>query len=192
MPEIKCIVGLGNPGKKYETTRHNIGFQAVDFMAVAGGLHWKRWDEVAEVAGGSGGAVLFVKPQTYMNNSGIAVRSICSYYRFSPEEILVIVDDFALPFGTIRPRRSGSPGGHNGLASITDHLGTPSFPRLRLGVGPLPPHTDAADFVLAPFPPADRAGISRMLEEAAVFISRVQAEGWDKAVSKIPGKKTDE
>jgi PTH1 family peptidyl-tRNA hydrolase len=188
MPEIKLIVGLGNPGAKYVNTRHNVGFQAVDCLAAAGELAWKNWAGMAEVAGSTGGKILLVKPQTYMNNSGAAVKSISGYFHVVPEEILVIVDDFSLPLGALRPRRSGSAGGHNGLASIADHLGTLTFPRFRLGIGPVPPHIDPADFVLGTFRADERTAVRRMFDGAAVFIELMLSEGWDKAVSKLPGK----
>jgi PTH1 family peptidyl-tRNA hydrolase len=182
MSEIKLIVGLGNPGGQYALTRHNVGFQTVDLLAEDRNAGWKNWGNCAEIAALGVGRVL-VKPQTYMNNSGIAVRQLVDYYRLSVQEVLVVYDDFALPLGTLRLRKSGSAGGHNGLSSIINHLKTSDIPRLRLGIGPLPPHVSTPDFVLSRFSGEDLPSVGEMLRNAVETVDRVWNVGFEKAVS---------
>jgi PTH1 family peptidyl-tRNA hydrolase len=185
---IKMVVGLGNPGTKYEYTRHNAGFLTLDRLAELRETSWKNWHSCAEISRLSSPDVILVKPQTYMNNSGLAVKSLSDYFHIAPEEILVVVDDFSLPLGSVRARSSGSAGGHNGLASIIEHLGSSSFPRLRLGIGPLPAGCDSADFVLSPFKHPEREMVRAMIDQAVEVIGNIAAVGWDKAVSKLPAK----
>jgi PTH1 family peptidyl-tRNA hydrolase len=187
MAGIKLIVGLGNPGKKYERTRHNAGFRVVDLLAEQAQLSWRKWSEAAETAARPDG-VLLAKPQSYMNNSGFAVQEIARFHKFEPGEILVVVDDFSIPLGALRLRTGGSAGGHNGLASIISHLATTAFPRLRLGIGPLPEHSNSPDFVLSPFPPEEERKVKSMAEEAAGIIDVLVSQGWDKAASKLAAK----
>jgi PTH1 family peptidyl-tRNA hydrolase len=120
-----------------------------------------------------------------MNNSGLAVRNLCDYYRISSQEILVVVDDFAIPLGALRLRERGSAGGHNGLSSIIEHLGTSDFPRLRLGIGPVPPRMDPADYVLGQVRNEEKETVRRMIEEAARTVENALASGLAKAVSQI-------
>ncbi|MHB9154107.1 MAG: aminoacyl-tRNA hydrolase [Endomicrobiales bacterium] len=186
MPEIKLVVGLGNPGKEYEDTRHNIGFKAVDLLAEEGRAEWKNWSGLAVIAKPvQDTPVLLAKPMTYMNNSGLVVKQIGDYYRFSVQEILVVMDDFSLPLGSLRLRRRGSAGGHNGLCSIIEHLGSSDFARLRLGIGPVPPGRDPADFVLAKFGSAEKAVVEEMVKEAARTVEKVLSEGFEKTVSRM-------
>lgn len=150
---IKLIVGLGNPGKKYEATRHNLGFKVVDaYLAKKRG---KITEEKSSYHLGSarvkGEHIQIAKPQTYMNLSGEAVLKLANRFELLPKEILVVCDDFALPYGKLRLRLRGSDGGHNGLASIVEELGSASFPRLRMGVGPCPEGVRFEDFVLQEF-----------------------------------------
>ena len=134
---MKVVVGLGNPGRQYAATRHNLGFIIVDELARrsgAGGTRKRFRSEITEGTLGDEKLVL-VKPQTYMNLSGHAVREVVAWYRAAREDLLVVLDDLDLPFGSVRLRADGSAGGHNGLASVLEHLGSRAVPRLRVGIG---------------------------------------------------------
>lgn len=135
----QLIVGLGNPGTKYDQTRHNIGFVAIDALAKAWQINLaenRKFQGIfGEGRGGHGDKIRLLKPQTFMNLSGQSVRSVVDWYKLSPEAVLVIYDDMDLPFGKIRLRQSGSAGGHNGMKSTISHLGSQNFPRLRIGIG---------------------------------------------------------
>ena len=156
------VVGLGNPGPKYEWTRHNVGFLVVDALAERLGvpvqkLKYKALTNTAVIGGRS---VLLMKPTTYMNLSGESVGQAARFYKIPPERVLVISDDVALPQGKLRIRRSGSAGGHNGLKNIIAHLGSDQFPRLKVGVGGKPyPDSDMADWVLGKFTGQDKAAM---------------------------------
>lgn len=148
------LVGLGNPGVRYAETRHNIGFMVVDRLAIQGKGRWLEREEACSRVAAVQLAereVLLVKPQTYMNRSGLALASLQPKLEFRPEEVLVLLDEFELDFGRLRLRRRGSDGGHNGLASVLEQLGSRDVPRLRLGIGQPPPAEDAIDYVLRPF-----------------------------------------
>ncbi|MFC1567197.1 aminoacyl-tRNA hydrolase [bacterium] len=136
--ELKLIVGLGNPGEKYSTTRHNIGFNVVDSYAESVNVSFKGFQTctfVSQKIQTHDNSLILVKPITYMNKSGYAVRKLIDYYKIQTNNVLIIVDDVNLPLGKMRFRSKGSAGGHNGLKSIIEHLGTQDFARLRLGVG---------------------------------------------------------
>ncbi len=152
------IAGLGNPGKEYERTRHNVGFVAVDFIAQAHGVKIDRAKYralICEVNIGAKRGIL-MKPQTFMNLSGAAIAEAASFYKIPPERVLVLVDDISLAPGGLRIRRKGSAGGHNGLKSIIAELGSQEFPRIKLGVGEKPtPETDLASWVLGKMPESD-------------------------------------
>ena len=151
---IKLIVGLGNPGDQYVDTRHNIGFKFINQL-----IKCSVSDVVKKVKHKSqlykillqGQSVLCIKPQTYMNLSGEAVRLVADFYQIKPTEICVVTDDLDIEFGTVRFRKKGGAGTHNGMKSVIEQLGTQDFLRLRLGIGPKPPYMDAKDFVLARF-----------------------------------------
>ena len=169
MIRTRIVCGLGNPGEKYRSTRHNLGFQLLDRLTARFSLGWSRggrdyWrsDHAAPNL-----QFIFIKPDTYMNLSGRAVRALARDHSFHPADLLVVCDDFALPLGRLRLRPKGSDGGHNGLASIIEVLGTEDFPRLRLGVGPVPGEVDPADFVLSRFPREEQARADQMLERGA-------------------------
>lgn len=131
---MKLIVGLGNPGKQYKETKHNVGFMSLDSYAKAKGIKYKKSIRfTSEIT--KGNSYILIKPKTYMNNSGLAVRKVIDYYKIQPKDVLVIFDDLNLPFAKIRLRPSGSAGGHNGIKSIITHLGTDDFKRLRVGIG---------------------------------------------------------
>lgn len=190
MFQIKLIIGLGNPGKKYDGTRHNIGFETIRLLADAWGAGWsleKRFNSLVSVPENRG-RLLLMQPQTFMNNSGQSVRAALDYYKIEPGEMLVVSDDFSIPLGTLRLRRTGSDGGHNGLASVIEHSGTKDFPRLRIGIGPVLPEMDPSDFVLTGFAKNEKDEVERMKREAAELIDNLLAQGWEQTVSKMPKK----
>jgi PTH1 family peptidyl-tRNA hydrolase len=159
-PSIQMVVGLGNPGRRYAATRHNIGFMVADWLAGQAGRPAWRTERRAEVmrTAIAGTSFLLVKPQTFMNASGDAVQALATWHRIRSEAILVVNDDLDLPFGRLRLRPGGSAGGHNGLKSIIAQLGTTQFPRLRMGIG-RPEGGDPLDWVLAPFDRAEAADL---------------------------------
>jgi len=164
---MKVIVGLGNPGPKYAGTRHNIGFEVIDSLAAAPGcsLFREKFESfVAELPVGDQ-TVLLVKPLTFMNLSGRAVRAILDFYKLAVDQVLIICDDLNLPLGKLRIRAKGSHGGQNGLRNIQEQLGTDAYPRLRIGVGE--PSHDAVDHVLSKFKPGERAVIADAIATAA-------------------------
>lgn len=166
---MKIVVGLGNPGPKYAGTRHNVGFEVVDYLAAAPSVGpWRssRFEATVAEAKESGEAVLLVKPETFMNLSGRAVRKVLDFYKLTPADLLVVSDDIALPLGKLRVRAKGSHGGQNGLRDIQQQLGTDEYPRLRLGVGS-PGGNDAADHVLSRFRPVERGAVDEAVAKAA-------------------------
>ncbi len=168
---MTLIVGLGNPGREYRDTRHNVGFMVVDELARRDGLTFAPApaqvpDTLLAKAFGPP-AVLLAKPLTYMNRSGEAVAALARYYDVDPVDVLVVVDEVALPFGRLRARARGSAGGHNGLKSVIDRLGTAEFARLRLGVGRGDARRDLADHVLSKFEADERAGLEGFIARAA-------------------------
>ena len=185
------IVGLGNPGKDYEKTRHNVGFRSTDLLA---GLLKTRIDRLklkalTRMVSYNGMKVLLVQPQTYMNASGAAVSALASYYKVKPERILVIFDDISLPVGRIRIRKDGSAGGHNGIKSIIQSLGTDKFPRVKVGVGAKPhPDYDLADWVLSKFTAQEEKDLAPAMENAARAALMVLDQGTEKAASAYNGK----
>ncbi|MDO4169655.1 MAG: aminoacyl-tRNA hydrolase [Lachnospiraceae bacterium] len=150
---MKVIVGLGNPDKKYHGTRHNIGFQAMDYLADKYRIAIDTKKHKGLIGKGfiEGQKVLLVKPMTYMNLSGECLRQIMDFYKLEPEDFIVIYDDINLDVGQLRIRKKGSAGGHNGIKSIIAHLGSQEFPRIRIGVGEKPKEYDLADYVLGRF-----------------------------------------
>lgn len=163
---MKIVVGLGNPGREYAATRHNLGFMVADslFAQLSGTpLRARFRSELAEAVDG-GEKVIFVKPQTYMNLSGAAVREVAHWYRVPPEDVLIVLDDLDLPFGAIRLRPSGSAGGHNGLGSIIEQLGTVEIPRLRIGIGRS--QAAARAQVLSRFAPGEAEALPEIVRRA--------------------------
>ena len=188
MSPCRLIVGLGNPGAEYERTRHNVGFMLVDLVARESGAQVKRKECRAHVGRAEleGRRVELVKPQTYMNLSGEAVACLVAKQESKEEaarELIVISDDLALPFGTIRLRRRGSAGGHNGLKSIIAALRTDEFMRLRIGIQPEHPVGDTKSFVLDEFTKAERAALEEILERSAAALRAVLRDGIDKAMA---------
>lgn len=175
---MKLIVGLGNPGREYRETRHNIGFMVADTLADRWRVEdqWRERFDALQVRTGTGDAsVLLAKPLTFMNLSGESVSAMVGFYKIEPADLLVIVDEAALPLGRLRARREGSAGGHNGLKSVIQHLGTQAFPRLRVGVGRGADGRELSDHVLGRFEPAERdtvsAAVLRAADAAEMFIS---------------------
>lgn len=171
---MKIVVGLGNPGPKYAGTRHNVGYDVVDYLAAAPGCSAfrERFEALVAEAKEGGEAVLLVKPLTFMNLSGRAARAALDFYKLSPADLLVVCDDFNLPLGKLRLRAKGSHGGQNGLRNIQDQLGTDTYPRLRIGVGE-PNPGEAVDHVLSRFKPAERAAV-----QDAVALAAQAAVAW--------------
>src|SRR5438270_11822667 len=158
MSGLKVIVGLGNPGRQYHGTRHNVGFAVVDLLAEsphAGRFHSRFQAQVAELVE-ENLKLLLVKPETFMNLSGRSVRQLLDFYQLPAAELLVVCDDINLPLGKLRARARGTHGGHNGLRDIQAHLGTTDYARLKIGVGSPGEEVDAADHVLARFRPSER------------------------------------
>ena len=187
-PVTWIVAGLGNPGDKYENTRHNAGFLVVDELARRGGFSVRKVKHKAltetAVIGGQG--VLVMKPTTYMNLSGEAVGDAARFYKIPPERVLIISDDTDLPVGKLRIRKSGSAGGHNGLKSIIQHLGGDGFPRLKVGVGGKPhPDYDMADWVLGKLQGEDKKVFDEAVKKAADAIECLLKEGPDKAMNKF-------
>jgi peptidyl-tRNA hydrolase, PTH1 family len=186
------IVFLGNPGVKYEGTRHNAGFMAGDAMAKRTGtaINKLRFKALTGQCSIAGEKVLLMKPQTFMNLSGEAVGEAARFYKIPPEHIIVVSDEMALPIGKLRIRTKGSAGGHNGLKNIIAHLGTDEFPRIRLGVGE-PPHKDydVADWVLSAPKNQDAEDFAKAAENAAAAAECYITEGADRAMSKYNSRK---
>jgi len=191
MPLEFIIAGLGNPGPRYDRTRHNLGFRVVEALAAA---RRGRWSEPARKARTAkvrlgGGHGLLVEPLTYMNLSGDALGPMLLEESLPPSRMLIVCDDIALPLGQSRLRASGTDGGHNGLKSIIERTNTLDFPRLRMGCGPVPPRVDAAEFVLAEFLPEEEATVDAMITESVACCESWVFDGIGKAMSKFNAKK---
>lgn len=184
------LVCLGNPGDKYENTRHNVGWMVADEVAERqrAPIQKLKFKALTNVLTISGEKVLVMKPITYMNLSGEAVRPAADFYKIPPERVLAVSDDTALPVGKLRIRKSGSAGGHNGLKSIIQHLGTDQFPRLRVGVGEKPhPDYDMADWVLGRFTGEDKKAMDVAVKRAADAIECILRDGLDRGMSRFNG-----
>jgi PTH1 family peptidyl-tRNA hydrolase len=185
---MRLIVGLGNPGREYEMTRHNLGFMLIDRLFTRGGGRRFRSESSAKVAEVTlaGQRVLLAKPQTYMNLSGDAVRPLLDRYgEGQPANLLVASDDVALPFGMIRVRARGSAGGQKGLKSIIERVGTQEFARVRLGVKPDHPLDDLTKFVLSPIRNRDREQLDETLERAVDAVTVILAEDVGRAMARF-------
>lgn len=184
---VCLVVGLGNPGPKYHHTRHNVGFMVVRQLAERHAFtisknfrraitgSWTRPD----------GTILVAEPQTFMNASGECVKAIAQFYHLQPNQVLVICDDVSLPFGRLRIRRAGSEGGHNGLRSLSQCLGTREYPRLRVGVGKPPERWDMIDYVLAPFTRSEMEEMPSILDKAADAIECAVQEGVEASMNRF-------
>ncbi len=184
-PEF-MIVGLGNPDRKYEFTRHNAGFLCVDMLAQKHGFTVKKlkFRSLLGDAVIGGHRCLILKPQTYMNLSGEAVREAAAFYKIPPERILVLFDDISLDVGKLRIRRKGTDGGHNGIKNIIYHLASDKFPRIKIGVGKKPhPDYDLADWVLSEFKKDEEAPLKSALENACAAVELLLDGETDKAMN---------
>ena len=177
--KIRFIIGLGNPGEKYQNTPHNLGRVLVEGLAESQKQSWNEEGSFLKTKSEPS----FVILKTFMNVSGQAVQDLLQKFDCPPEEILLCYDDFDLPFGTIRIRKKGSPGTHNGMKSITERLATENFPRLRLGIGPVHPGIAPDEFVLLPFAKSKAKPVQAMLAKASQAIQVLIKEGIDKAMN---------
>ena len=182
------VVFLGNPGLKYEGTRHNAGFMTADALARAKGvsINRSRFKALTATVDIGGESVMLMKPQTYMNLSGEAVIQAVRFYKIKPENVIVVSDEMSLPIGKLRIRTKGSAGGHNGLKNIIAHLGTDAFPRIRLGVG-APPHPeyDVADWVLSAFRGRDAEDMAEAAKRAAEAVECYVLHGPERAMNRF-------
>ncbi|MFT4177791.1 MAG: aminoacyl-tRNA hydrolase [Luteolibacter sp.] len=173
---FSLIVGLGNPGRQYEETRHNVGFMLLDRLAASEGTAFQsspKWQShTAKLPGGT----LLLKPQTFMNLSGRSLQQVMSFHKWTPEQILVIYDDVSLPLGTLRFREKGSAGGHNGIKSIISHLHTDAFPRLKIGIGASTPG-EMVGHVLGKFSPDERPLLENTLATALQAVQLARSQG---------------
>ncbi len=187
------IAGLGNPGRQYENTRHNIGFDVLDALADEHHISFTRTKYKSLCGNGIIGSckVLLVKPQTYMNNSGEAIRAVMDFYKIDPaEQLLVIYDDISLDTGCIRIRRKGSAGGHNGIKSIIAHTGTQEFARIKVGVGEKPAGWDLADYVLGRFGAEDRKRTQEAVKDAVAAVPWIVGDDIAQAMNLYNKKKS--
>lgn len=186
-----AVVGLGNPGRNYSGTRHNVGFETVDLLAARNNINLNKIKFKSIYGEGiiGGEKVILLKPQTYMNNSGMAVLDLYNFYKMPLENILVIMDDTDIEFGTIRIRKKGSDGGHNGLKSIIYQLGNQDFPRIKIGIGKKREGQDLADFVLSKFSKEEKPYIEEAVLNAALAVETIITCGIDNAMNKFNTKK---
>lgn len=184
MPGISLVLGLGNPGPQYDGTRHNLGFDTLDRIAMRHRLAWRRREGAGRETVWQTAAcrVTLVKPQSFMNRSG---EALARYAGLPPDELLVICDDIALPLGSLRIRARGGAGGHKGLESIAHRLGTEFFARLRLGVGPAPESEEWSDFVLRRFEQGELEQVRAMVDLAADAVETILARGLEEAQSQF-------
>ncbi len=187
---MRLIVGLGNPGADYDWTPHNIGFQAIDALAERASIRVTRPECKAHIGRGTvaGEEVILAKPQTYMNLSGVSVRMLLEKYEADPAEMIVLVDDVDLPWGTLRIRERGSAGTHNGLKSIISSVGTQEFIRIRLGVGPEKVWGDLRDYVLHTMNKAERESAAQVVADAVDAVETTLGEGISKAMNRFNRK----
>jgi len=191
--DLQLLVGLGNPGSRYQETRHNVGFMVLERLAASGSAPFRSQPRLhgllAEVGSGPSRLRLLM-PQTFMNESGRAIRAALDWFRLEPSQLLVVVDDMDLPFGRLRLRASGSAGGHNGLRSTIQHLGSQEFARLRIGIGapaqePQERRERTVGHVLGRFSPAERPGLEAVLDEVAAGIDLIRRLGIERAGNRL-------
>jgi PTH1 family peptidyl-tRNA hydrolase len=187
---MKLVVGLGNPGPKYAGTRHNIGFDVLDYLAAAPGVgRWRsRFEALVTESVEGTEQVLLMQPQTLMNLSGRAVRAAVDFYKLAPADLLVVCDDIALPLGKLRARAKGSDGGQKGLRNIREQLATDEYSRLRIGVGAPGEHLDASDHVLSRFKPGERAAVEEAVAQAAQAVLLWVRQGIDVCMNRVNGE----
>lgn len=186
----RLVAGLGNPGKEYARTRHNVGFLIADLLATRAGTafaHDSKWN--ADVA--RAGNITLMKPMTFMNLSGESVGDFCRFYKIEPSQVLVVIDDVALPLGRLRLRGTGSDGGHNGLASVLVHLGTERVPRLRVGIGNSSSKGSLVGHVLGKFSTDERAALDDAISRAADAVEFAQESGLEAAMNRFNSNQTN-
>jgi PTH1 family peptidyl-tRNA hydrolase len=188
-PVFRLLAGLGNPGRDYEATRHNAGFLVLDELARRAGAPFAA-EEKWHAALARVGPAILMKPMTFMNLSGEAVGGFCRFYKIDPSEVLVIIDDAALPIGRLRLRRRGSAGGHNGLESVINHLGTDAVARLRVGIGS--GEIAMRDHVLGRFSESERALMAQAIGRAADAVECAQSNGFDTAMNQFNQRTPDQ
>lgn len=192
---MKWIAGLGNPGGKYEKTRHNVGFMAVDRMAEAWGIRWTANARCRAMVGegktASGEPIVLLKPQTFMNLSGESLRAYMNYYKLPVEDLIVIYDDMDTEVGQLRLRYKGSAGGHNGIRSIIQHLGTQEFKRVRVGISRPPEGMEVVHYVLSDFAKGERRIIDQVLDMTCEAIDMAASESFDKVMAKFNSRKLE-
>ena len=196
---MRLIVGLGNPGPEYEWTPHNVGFLAVDQLAERAGIRVTRPEAKSHVGLGklAGEEIVLAKPQTMMNLSGVAVKMLLERYELEPSQLLVLVDEVDLPWGSLRIRERGSAGTHNGMKSVVRSIGTDEFIRVRLGIGPEKVWGELSDYVLTPMGRAEREIAGQMVADAADAVESILREGVSKGMSRfnrreLPGEDRSE
>jgi PTH1 family peptidyl-tRNA hydrolase len=183
--EPYLVAGLGNPGPRYATNRHNVGFRCLELLAARHELAFDKRQKQAVIAAGAiqTRRTILAKPQTFMNESGRAVVPLAHFYKVQPERLMVVYDDLDLPLGTIRLRPEGGSGGHKGMRSIIEHIGTQSFPRLRIGIGRPPGQMDPAAYVLEDFTTEEEPLLEETLERAVAAIEVWLSEGVEVAMN---------
>lgn len=184
---MKVVVGLGNPGRRYERTRHNVGFEVLDRLGGKPGVTFRRsWRFPARLGTvcAEGEELLLVKPETFMNRSGLAVAPLLRKRGLAPADLIVVLDDADLEVGRLRIRPKGSAGGHRGLQSIVQELGTEAFTRLRIGIGRGAGGEELVDFVLATFAPAERAAVDEAVGRAADAVRAIVRDGVERAMNR--------
>ena len=188
------IVGLGNPGKQYEHTRHNVGFEVIDRLAEKNDILMTERKHRAFCGKGliGGQKVMLLKPQTFINLSGESVKSAVDCYQIGTDELIVVYDDVSLSPGQLRIRRAGSAGGHNGIKNIIAQLGTQEFPRVKVGVGEKPERMDLADYVLSHFSKGEWEMMEEAFKEAADAVEVMIADGADAAMNRFNAKKNEQ
>ena len=190
MEKLTVIAGLGNPGNKYENTRHNVGFSTIDLLSSKHGIKVNKLKHKALTGEGTiaGERVLLVKPQTFMNLSGESIRDIAEWYKLPMDNIIIIYDDVDLPVGTVRIRPKGSSGTHNGMKSVIYQLQSDEFPRIRVGVGKAPEGWNLADYVLSRFGADEAGAIRESIERAADAAAAIVASGVSAAMNQYNGE----
>ncbi len=185
------IVGLGNPGRQYDNTRHNVGFRVLDFIAQEAGvtINRSKFEGLTATAEIGGASCLLLKPQTFMNLSGRAIAGAANFYKIPPERVIVVFDDISLPVGRLRIRKDGSPGGHNGIKSTIAMLASGNFPRVKVGVGEKPhPDYDLANWVLSKFDAKEEKDLGPAIKRAGNAVEVMISQGIEKASSMFNGK----
>lgn len=183
----RLVVGLGNPGEKYQDTPHNLGFLVMDRLAERNNIRISRRESQARLGQGRFGnvPVVLAKPQTFMNRSGVSVKSLLEKYSMQPADLILVYDELALPWTGLRIRPKGSAGGHKGVQSVIQSLGTMEFDRVRVGIHPGHPVSDGAKFVLAPFRRAQKTELDELLDFASAAVESIVAEGVQKSMTKF-------